>query len=131
MKPFDLTRMLAGDKVITKNGRRVVQYHYFEPLKIIVAHVEGENEVLRFTHDGLRITDIEFIPQQDLVMAPNNVEIYQNVYNLYNTNYPRAIHHIEYKTFEEAKMGKTAMSKGILKTVYGEDGWIESVELLK
>lgn len=48
MKPFDLTRALAGEKVITRDGQKVTEIHFFKTAKT--------NPVIAITDKGFYIS---------------------------------------------------------------------------
>lgn len=74
MKPFNLEEALAGKPVVNKQGRKVIQLHYFPNIKSnfkVMAHIEnnfGENNfgVDTFTINGRYSDDIS---ELDLFMA--------------------------------------------------------------
>jgi hypothetical protein len=60
MKPFNLERALAGDTVITRDGRGISEFHYFAtadneeyPVFAVI-----DSEVYGFTTDGKEFTPI-------------------------------------------------------------------------
>ena len=50
--PFNLERALAGDPVISFNGKRVTKLLHFAEIKMIALHVEGANVVETLTETG-------------------------------------------------------------------------------
>ena len=78
MKPFDLEKALAGEPVVTKNGRKVTQLHYFPNLGSdfkVIAHLEHSFNFDTFKINGMysdRYSEI------DLMMA--EPERWVNVY---------------------------------------------------
>ena len=55
MKPFDLQKALAGEPVVTRDGHKVIDIHYFEKVTgpySIAAYVEGDDEFQMFTKKG-------------------------------------------------------------------------------
>lgn len=78
MKPFDLEKALAGEPVVTIDGKKIMQLHYFPNIKSIfkvMAHIENGFGVDTFTIDG-KYSDDESI--MDLFMA--EPERWVNVY---------------------------------------------------
>lgn len=78
MKPFDLQKALAGEPVMTREGDKVVQLHYFPNLGSdfkVIAHIEH-----RFTFDTFKINGMysQSSSKLDLVMA--NQERWANIY---------------------------------------------------
>jgi hypothetical protein len=71
MKPFDLERALAGDKVVTRDGREVTQVTKFDIEKpacvygVINGHIHTFNEIGRYNN-------VESL--NDLFMAPKVVK---------------------------------------------------------
>ncbi len=71
MKPFNLARALAGDPVVTREGKEVIQIVYFDKVYIIrpvVAFISGHNGVCTFHKNGCSVDGQE--SQFDLFMAP-------------------------------------------------------------
>ena len=73
MKPFDLERALKGEPVITREGRKVSELHYFEtcddPGECVVTIIDGE--MLLYYKDGNYFDDKT--TEDDLFMAPRKV----------------------------------------------------------
>lgn len=86
-EPFDLERALKGDKLITRSGRSVSQFHMFDAPKTTWSiHVVIDEEVNCFRSNGKFMSEIsEHIDHPyDLFMAPREPE-YQTVWvNLYD-----------------------------------------------
>lgn len=77
-KPFDLERALAGDPVVTRDGRPVTQLVKFD--------VGGDSEpvcgvlngsISSWSVDGLYLTDIE--SKYDIFMAPKKRTVWVNL----------------------------------------------------
>lgn len=83
MKPFDLTRALAGDPVITRDGRQVTELHHFKTAKNqnngVFAIIDGE--AFTFDYNGKYLAISSHI--MDLFMAPKKRTIWVNVYGKY------------------------------------------------
>lgn len=79
--PFNLDRAMAGDTVITRDGRKVLQIAHF-PLvnkdERIVAQIEGDFVHFGFSENGSFI--IGEISINDLFMAPKTKTYWANVY---------------------------------------------------
>lgn len=76
MKPFNLEKALAGEPVITRNGRRVLRIAHFPECgehDRVVAAIEGEGDVYTFYENGNFVNEENEI---DLFMAPNIVKYY-------------------------------------------------------
>jgi hypothetical protein len=79
LKPFDLTKALAGEPVITRSGKEVTDLHLFNiredyrPLYGVV-----DKEVESFTKQGEYLDGEE--SELDLFMAPETVKYYVHVY---------------------------------------------------
>ncbi len=85
MKPFNLERALAGDRVITRNGKKVIEIYKLEteldfPLVVVI---EGERLAVGYRIEGnyyLEKTECD----QDLIMAPlkkkYHVRIFRNTH---------------------------------------------------
>lgn len=82
-KPFNLERALAGDKVITRDGREVVQLFYAdkasEDNEKVIAVVDGIIEKYQ-TNGAYYSHETEY--RHDLFMAPTTVKVerWVNVY---------------------------------------------------
>jgi hypothetical protein len=80
MKPFDLKKAMAGERVMTRCGRQVSEIHYLRTLKTgypVVAVVEGGLWAFtlggNFHNDGVE-------SENDLVMAPEKRTVWLNIY---------------------------------------------------
>jgi hypothetical protein len=74
MKPFDLERALAGDPVVTRDGRKVTEIHYFKTLEdryFILAVIDGSAH--HFKENGRRF---DFECDCDLLMYPITKKYY-------------------------------------------------------
>ena len=82
-KPFDLERALAGDKVVTRDGREVTEIHQFKTLynKINTVAVVISGNIYLFTEKGEY--NVNRSSGYDLFMAPktNKFEAWVNVYS--------------------------------------------------
>jgi hypothetical protein len=85
MKEFNLERALAGEPVITRNGKKVTELHLFKNEALIqplYGTIEGDEDVLQWTTFGI------FNPVKetswDLFMAEQKKSIWVNVYKLTN-----------------------------------------------
>lgn len=116
MKPFNLEHALAGDPVITRDGKKVIECVYlkkrerFNLLALIQEGLEeGEDDQLKaFTDDGKFCSDkTEF----DLFMAPIKKKYYVNVYE-HGVGYIAGICHT---TWEDAQDKKK--TSGYVKTI--------------
>lgn len=79
--PFDLDRAIAGDPLITRDGRKVIKFHYFacEDLHCpIVAHIENELRLTVYWKNGKYYSDYKM--DCDLFMAPKTKTYWANVY---------------------------------------------------
>jgi hypothetical protein len=81
MKEFNLERALAGEPVITRNGKKVTQLHLFkndELIQPLYGMVEGDDDVFNWSTYG----KYNFSKQTsfDLFMAPEKRSCWVNVY---------------------------------------------------
>jgi hypothetical protein len=78
-KPFDLERALAGDPVVTRNGRPVTQLVKFDVGNVIspVCGVLGDN-ILTWRVDGRHFSNCG--STYDLFMAPKKRTVWVNLY---------------------------------------------------
>lgn len=91
MKPFNLEAAIAGEKVITRDGREVFQFCYFKnmdtayPVFASYRNDYGIDVTSSFTSDGMYTVRGE--SPNDLFMAPKTVELWANLYkNLDGSN---------------------------------------------
>ncbi len=82
MIKFDLEKALAGDKVVTRDGREVTQLHYFKGVDVgrecIYGFLDGD---VREYFDG-GVYNVESNENaNDLFMAPKQLSGFVNVYN--------------------------------------------------
>jgi len=82
MKPFNLERALAGEPVITRNGKKVTELLLFKSGKLIqplFGIIEGEEGYFCFNKDGMyNISSTE--ASYDLFMALEKKSVWVNVY---------------------------------------------------
>lgn len=74
--PFNLQDALAGDPVITRDGRKVLQIAQFPEAKTfkLVAFIEGNTAVTLYMADG-RYNVVDINSPLDLFMAPKTFRI--------------------------------------------------------
>lgn len=86
MKPFNLERALAGDKVVTRDGREVSELRFLQSVSpngyCVVAVIDGDPFL--FLQNG-KITSINHF---DLFMAPKTVKRWVNFYPTDCFSYP-------------------------------------------
>jgi hypothetical protein len=99
MKPFNLEKFLAGEPAITRDGRKVVDFHYFKDRV-------AENNLVCLLSDGYIIfylKDGKILKNEssfDLLMEEKEVYLWVNVYDAGNNQYNAYVH----KTEDEAKI---------------------------
>ena len=72
MKPFNLERALAGDPVVTRDGREVTEIYYFETCIKPYPVAAISNGIVRvYTKRGSALAD-DVPDPLDLFMAPKN-----------------------------------------------------------
>jgi hypothetical protein len=80
MKPFNLQQALAGAPVVTRDGRKVEELHYFKNVTKgdfpIVGVIDGRLE--SFTESGN--FNVSNISESDLFMAPVKVKMLAQMY---------------------------------------------------
>lgn len=112
MEKFNLERALAGEPVITRDGREVTEIHFFKTCtedRPIVAVIKGE--ICLFHDNGISF-GTNNPNDNDLFMKPKVVEGWFNVYG--NDNAIR-ISNICHSSEEKAKA--TAEPYGYIKTI--------------
>lgn len=106
MKPFDLQRALAGDKVVTRDGREVTQLTRFKCNEECLAGViDG---VLETWHETGKYLTNDSGCSYDLFMAPKTVKRWVNFYETKNS------HHANGFAFETEETAKRAVFGGAI-----------------
>jgi hypothetical protein len=81
MKPFDLEAAKRGEKLVTRDGREVTEFHHFGTVRNTAysccAVIDGKREI--FAVDGMNFVDR--LNDNDLFMAPKTRTVFVNVYN--------------------------------------------------
>jgi hypothetical protein len=81
MKPFDLVRALAGEPVVTRNGKKVDELHYFETARGEHPLIVGfDGQLWGYTVKGTRTYPSE--SPYDLFMAPKKRTVWVNIWNI-------------------------------------------------
>lgn len=113
MEKFNLERALAGEPVITRDGRDVTEIHFFETCTkgyAVIAIIEGEK--FGFTNNGYYLNN-SAEHRLDLFMKPKVVEAWINVYlSLTNEIFVSGNYHSE----EQAKKN-IIEPKSYIKTI--------------
>jgi hypothetical protein len=81
MKKFNLERALAGEPVVTRNGKKVTELHLFKNETLIqplYGTVEGDDDVFSWTTFGIYNPGKE--TSWDLFMAGEKKSVWVNVY---------------------------------------------------
>lgn len=93
MKPFNLQEALAGKPVVTRNGRKVTELHYFAtalPDEQLVYVADGK---LHSQFDrGSYYSHGSPASEWDLLMAEEPREIWVNIYPVAGGPYPFAVY---------------------------------------
>ena len=82
MKPFNLQEAIEGKPIVTRDGRKVLECHYFKtlehkyPFRVII---EGKSDVYMFTKEGVYDTNLTS-HKLDLFMYEEPKNYYANVY---------------------------------------------------
>jgi inorganic pyrophosphatase len=114
MKPFNLEEAISGKPLITRNGRKVLKFHYFDLEgmdECIVAVIEGFKSIYVFHKNGRYFKDEEDI--NDLCMA--EPETWINVY--YSKTQDKIYNSVKYNSEEEAKENIVTTMSSYLTTV--------------
>ena len=107
MKPFNLEKFIAGEPAVTRDGRKVIDWHYFKDAKNyqISFMIEGDADVFSATGEGVFYLDkYNKQSEYDLFMEEKEVELWVNVYDARNGQYNAYVH----KTELNAKERKTS-----------------------
>jgi hypothetical protein len=107
MKPFNLEAALAGEPVVTRNGRPVKIAGYNEGLGSLIGWVDDRPK--EWDKDGIWNTIFEIGGRHDLFMAENQkvkiegwVNVYSNTERVCDDSFVAATSHA-YKSKKEAK----------------------------
>jgi hypothetical protein len=82
LKPFNLERALAGDKVVTRTGKEVKDVKHFSFARTpcpVLAVVDGH--IFRFSPSGMFEEGLGLKNPIDLFMAPKTRTVWVNLYN--------------------------------------------------
>lgn len=117
MKPFNLQEALEGKPIVTRDGRKVLDFHYFKDINsdenyCICAVIENEASIYTFAIDG-RFMFIRGQNPQDLFMYEEPKTYYANVYR-YSDDVVQISNGILSKE-QMVKMGES--NKNYLKTI--------------
>lgn len=107
-KYFDLERALAGDKVVTRDGREVTEIHHFKSVtSMYEVFVSVNGSVYACSKEGSYTFPEE--DRCDLFMAPKTkkFEALVNVYNWGISNY----------TYETKSRAEACSAEGFIKTI--------------
>lgn len=107
MKPFDLEKALAGEPVITRDGKKATEVVFLktaDDLYVVIAVVDGK--VLSYTKDG-KYWASKSADQNDLFMAPKKVKGWMNVYTTIRDSAVASSSAV-YKTRKDADVNATS-----------------------
>jgi hypothetical protein len=116
MKPFDLEKALAGEPVVTRDGKKVIDLYHFKlstgefPL---VVNIEGKKALSTYTTRG-KLTNAATDHEYDLLMAPP--ETWVNVYYNKTTGVYGSSIGTTYPSEQMAKAGITDLENGEYQT---------------
>lgn len=82
MRPFNLEEAIQGKPLVTRDGRKILDFHYFKDVKElypIIAVVDGESSIRSYTEIG-RCFRSETESKTDLLMYEEPKTYYANVY---------------------------------------------------
>jgi len=117
MKPFDLEKMLSGDPVITRNGKKIIEFAIFKNTNRFPVQglIEGDSENAHaWTKTGRYIINHEH--DLDLFMAPKIKNYWMNLYRVHgDENEPC----LQGRTFETEKIAIDSIENdgSFLKTI--------------
>ena len=115
MKPFNLQKALAGEPVVTRDGQKIIEIHYFKYVKTkfpLVVHIENNSSVDHYTINGKWTEDFEN-EELDLFMA--EPEAWINVY--YSKIQDKIWNSVKYNSEKEAKENIVTTMSSYLTTV--------------
>lgn len=85
LKPFNLERAIAGDPVVTREGRKVLEIYYFKKIKHsqpVVCVLEDMEDCRFYTTDGLYSLCGDYVESLNLFMAPVKKKYYMGIEKL-------------------------------------------------
>lgn len=103
MKEFNLEEAIAGKPIVTRDGKKVLDFHYFEDVNLKIHHpitvlIEGSIRLDSYTRKGTYYTS--GISLNDLLMYEEPKTYYANVYK-HPSGRPYTGHYFE--SLEELK----------------------------
>jgi hypothetical protein len=101
MKPFNLDKALAGEPVVTRDGRKVLDLYHFKDVKTkfsLVVFISGNSSVDHYTIHGTWTEDFE---NQELDLFMFEPETWINVY--YSKVQDKIWNSVKYNSEKEAK----------------------------
>ena len=118
MKPFNLERALAGDPVVTRDGRKVLELYLFNidvdyPLCGII---DGENGITTWAENGLLLIDKEAIYAKDLFMGTKKKKLFIGISLNESLNFGHHATTVSYESLEKLKQ--------IITSYNQNDNWI-------
>jgi len=115
MKPFNLEKALAGEPVVTRDGRKIIDLYHFKDVKTkfsLVVLIENNSSVDHYTTKGTWTEDFE---NQELDLFMAEPETWINVY--YSKVQDKIWNSVKYNSEEEAKENIVTTMSSYLTTV--------------
>lgn len=107
MKPFNLQEALEGKPLVTRDGKKVLDFHYFECSNLtsdypIIAFIEGQIYLNSYTNNGLSVR--HRVSDTDLFMyeAPEEKAYMVAVYEIHDTGEMNLVNSLE-STFKQGQ----------------------------
>jgi len=101
MRPFDLAKALAGEPVITREGKQVTDIHHFKTVRRegnVIAVIDGD--WFTFSPDGA-YNKLHGNSNMDLFMAPVKRQEWRNIYKGKNSG-KLTVSPARYASYEDA-----------------------------
>jgi len=119
MRPFNLEEAIQGKPLVTRDGRKILDFHYFKSISKssrypVKAILDGTSVLLEFTLDGKYVHTSEENPN-DLFMYEEPKTYYVNIYREKDR---RPYMGTCYESFEDVKkMAEEPINKNYIKTI--------------
>jgi hypothetical protein len=112
MKPFDLEKALSGAKVVTRDGRKVTELHFFknsDDSQPLLGMLEGDRDIFSWGINGKY--NSPNVASFDLFMETKVIKGYVNVYEHESYNTIRLVTSSVYESMDIAKQNTNVNSQ--------------------
>lgn len=115
MKPFDLEKAIAGEKMVTRDGREVQEFAYFKTSRAPYEPIRSVIGGCVFSHN----IDGSYLGKgnedcSDLFMAPKKRTVYVNIYDKAGESQVPGTRAFAFSNEEDARMNVNGNAWGLL-----------------